>query len=99
MARGRGWHSEDIKAAIRKRGQSLKSLALANGLCESACRASLLRPQPASDRVISKFLGVPLHRLWPDRYLAGGQRRPVRHVRDEGKRNFDRPQRQIAGAR
>jgi Ner family transcriptional regulator len=81
----RGWHAEDIKAAVRKKGCSLKALALSNDLSESACRASLCRPQPAADKVISDFLGVPLCRLWPDRYDRNGRRRTTRHVRDENK--------------
>lgn len=77
----KGWHPQDIKAAVWKRGTTLSKLAKDNGLSESACRASLGRPQPEADRVISKFLGVSLHVLWPDRYdEEGGQ---IRHVRDE----------------
>lgn len=83
----RGWHPEDIKAAIRKRGTTLSKLALDNGLSESACRAALIRPQLGPDRVISKFLGVALHVLWPDRYdEEGGQ---IRHVRDEPTQDRD----------
>ena len=85
MAR-RKWHAEDIKAEIRKKGVSLKALALQAKLSESACRASLLRPQPASDKVISEFLDVHLHVLWPDRYAKDGRRRLTRHVRDERNR-------------
>lgn len=81
MMTTQGWHPEDIKASVRKRGMTLTKLATDNGLSESACRASLIRPQPEADRVISKFLGVALHCLWPDRYdEEGGQ---IRHVRDE----------------
>jgi Ner family transcriptional regulator len=77
----RGWHPQDIKSAVWKRGTTLSRLATDNGLSESACRAALIRPQPEADRVISKFLGVSLHSLWPDRYdEEGGQ---IRHVRDE----------------
>lgn len=76
-----GWHPEDIKAAIRKRGMTLTELATRNGLDESACRAALKRPQPEADRVISAYLNQPLHTLWPDRYDEEGLR--IRHVRDE----------------
>lgn len=81
----KGWHPQDIKAAVWKRGMTLSKLALDNGLDDSACRASLLRPQPEADRVISAFLGVPLHKLWPDRYDEAGER--VHHVRDEPTRD------------
>ena len=98
LAMPQGLHPEDIKAAIRKKDSSLTSLALANGLCESACRAALRRSQPAAELVISKFLGVPLHKLWPDRYDRTGSRRASRHVRDENKRKRDAAHRQIVGA-
>lgn len=79
--KARGWHAEDIKAAIRKSGLTLTGLAERNGLHESACRAALIRPQPGAEKVISAYLGVSLHELWPDRYDNEGGR--VRHVRDE----------------
>lgn len=83
----KGWHPQDIKSAVWKRGTTLSKLATDNGLKESHCRASLLRSQPEADRVISKFLGVPLHELWPDRYdEEGGQ---IRHVRDEPTQDRD----------
>jgi len=94
----RGWHAEDIKAAVRKKGRSLKALALGNGLSESACRASLCRPQPAADKVIAEFLGVPLFKLWPDRYGRNGERRTTRHVRDENKHYRAAAHRQNDGA-
>ncbi|MDZ4111707.1 MAG: helix-turn-helix domain-containing protein [Brevundimonas sp.] len=87
----KGWHPQDIKGAVWKRGTTLSKLAKDNGLPESHCRASLLRPQPAADRVISAFLDVPLHVLWPDRYdEEGGQ---IRHVRDEPTPDRDRAHR------
>ncbi|WP_416362420.1 helix-turn-helix domain-containing protein [Phenylobacterium sp. 58.2.17] len=98
IAMARKWHAEDIKSAVRKKGTTLKALALMNNLSESACRASLRRPQPTSDKVISEFLGVPLHTLWPKRYDASGNRLPSRHVRDETNRNRTRTHRLNAEA-
>jgi len=92
-----GWHAEEIKARVRMNGTTLTKLALDNGLDESACRAALRRPQPQADRVISRFLGVPLHELWPDRYDSEGL--PIRHVRDEHNHERDDAHRLIAGAR
>lgn len=71
MARD-GWHPEDIKAAIRKRGTNLTRLALDSGLSESMCRAALIRPHLAAEKVIAAFLGVPAQRLWPSRYQRDG---------------------------
>jgi len=73
-----GWHSEDIKAAIRKTGITLTQLALMNGLSESACRMALCKPCKAAEYVIAAYLRVPLHELWPLRYHRDGSRR--RHL-------------------
>jgi Ner family transcriptional regulator len=79
-------HPADIRAAISKRGMTLSRLAVDNGLEESACRAALIRPLPSAEKAISRFLGIPLHELWPSRWDAEGRR--YRHVREEN--NHDR---------
>lgn len=79
------WHPADIKAAIEKRGANLSQLARGAGLEESACRQALRRPLPSGERVISAFLNVPLHVLWPDRYAPNGKRYVTRHVRVDDK--------------
>lgn len=91
------WHPELIKAAIAMRGSTLTKLAQDNKLDPSAVRAALLRPQPKADKVISKFLGFPLHELWPDRYDESGER--IRHVRDENTHERPAAHRLSAGAR
>lgn len=68
------WHTEQIKAAIRMRGVSLKELAAQNGLQAAAISFALTNPHRPAERAIAKFLGVPLHELWPDRWTADGQR-------------------------
>jgi len=90
-------HPELIKAHIRMRGMTLSRLATDHGLHESAVRAALIRPQPEADKVISKFLGVPLHELWPTRYDPEGGR--IRHVRDEDNPEQPTTHRLSAGAR
>jgi hypothetical protein len=30
---------------------------------------------PSADKAISDFIDIPLHQIWPSRYLANGQRR------------------------
>ena len=103
MARPRpseqGWHREDIKAAIRKRGTTVTKLAIDNNLSSSACRVALVRPSPAGESVISSFLGVPLQDLWPDRYDPYGRRLAVRNKRDEPTRDRIGAHCQINGAR
>lgn len=92
----KGWHPADIRAAVTKRKQTLTGLALENGLDGSACRAALIRPVLNAEIVISRFLGVPLHVLWPDRWDAEGRR--YRHVRVEKYHDRDHSQRQNSRA-
>ncbi len=73
------WDKHDIKAAIYRRGTTLSKLATDHGLSASACSLTFLRPCPRADRVISAFIGVPLHELWPCRYDAEGNRLRTRH--------------------
>lgn len=74
-----GMHPEDIKAAIRKRGETMASLSREWGFSEAAISVALKRPLPSVDPLISKFIGVPLYKIWPDRYDRENIRiRPIR---------------------
>lgn len=68
-------HREDIKAAVRKRGTTLKELALSAGLSESACRKALDVPSPRAEALIAECIDKPLHKIWPDRYDERGGRK------------------------
>lgn len=70
----RTWHVEQIKAAVRMRGLTLKELSLINGLPPAACSFALNYPHQSAEKVIAEFLGVPLYELWPDRWTADGRR-------------------------
>lgn len=64
-----GWHPEDIKAAIRKRGVTLEGLGAMYGYCDRAVGMTIRsRRWPAVEQIISVFLGVPAEDLWPERY-------------------------------
>lgn len=67
-----GWHSEDVKAAVRKRGETLVSLARRNHFSESYLRSVLIRPLYQGEQIIAKFIGVKPQVIWPDRYNADG---------------------------
>ena len=69
-----GWHREDIKAAIRKRGTTMNELARERGLPTSTVRNALSRPVFSGELAIAEFLGVAAHELWPDRWTADGRR-------------------------
>lgn len=69
-----GWHKEDIKAAIRKKGETMVSLATKNDIPTANVRNALIRPVLSGEIVIAEFLGVSPHSLWPDRWTPEGQR-------------------------
>lgn len=62
------WDRHAIKAEVHRRGYSLTRVAREAGLDASTCRAALIRPQPAGELALSRFLGVALIELWPQRY-------------------------------
>lgn len=101
MRNGQIWDAPGIQAEIKRRGETLTGLARAHGLSEAACRTALARPFPAADKVISEFLNVPLHVLWPMRYRKDGSRidRRTMHFRAQNTRERHESHRQIAGAR
>lgn len=75
---GKGWDRFAIRAEIHRRGGTLTKIAKANKLSDATCRMALLKSCPAGERAIAKFLKLPAHALWPDRYDARGRRRPSR---------------------
>jgi len=70
----RNMHPEDVKAAVRKTGISLSSLGPRNGLAASTIRAAIVRPVPRGNRVIAKYLGRPVHEIWPEWFDEAGNR-------------------------
>lgn len=68
-----GWHPEDVKAAIRKKGITLRDLSVRNGYSESYLRNALMRPLFDAEQIIARFIGVPAQVIWPDRYDIHGQ--------------------------
>lgn len=70
------WDRYAIRAAIQREGISLVELAKLYDVPASSLRVTLARDRPvvAADLVISDFLKIPLHILWPDRYDDKGNR-------------------------
>lgn len=71
------WHVEDIKAAIRKTGTSLKDLASAHGYDRTVMSHVMRKPYPAIERIIAKRIGVKPSVIWPSRYTRDGSPRPA----------------------
>ncbi|MBU9231409.1 helix-turn-helix domain-containing protein [Burkholderia multivorans] len=86
-----GWHREDIKAAIRKRGKTMNDLARERGLPASTVRNALSRPVFSGEIAISEFLGIAAYELWPERWTKDGRRiRPRyanKHISDSSAEN------------
>ncbi|HEX3808373.1 MAG TPA: helix-turn-helix transcriptional regulator [Rhizomicrobium sp.] len=68
-----GWHAEDVKAAIRKKGQTLSGLSRLHHLSDSYLRGTLIRRRPRGEAIIANFLGVRPADIWPERYNAVGK--------------------------
>lgn len=74
------WHPADVIAALRKRGHSLKALAIENGYHPTAACKALKRPWPAMQHIIAEAIGVAPETIWPSRYI-GGHHQVVRLVK------------------
>lgn len=100
MSDRKDWDAPGILAEIKRRGSNLTKLATEAGLKESACRTALVRAFPAADQVISNFLDVPLHVLWPTRYREDGSRIDRRTIRfrEQNSRSVSQTHRQNARA-
>ena len=72
------WHPADVKAALHKKGITLRSIALARGLASgsSTLSAALVRSLPANERRIADALGVHPMVIWPSRYNEDGTPKP-----------------------
>lgn len=68
----KGWHKQDIIAAVRKNGMSLRALSLKNGFAQDTLNKALLRRWPNAHQVIADFIGVKRQVLWPQWYRADG---------------------------
>jgi Ner family transcriptional regulator len=65
-------HVEDIKAALRKQGWTLASIAKELDVGPSAVSHALTRQRSRRiEQVIASKLGVPPHEVWPQRYKKG----------------------------
>lgn len=60
------WHPADVKAALEKRGVSLRKLAQAHGY--SHIQRVLTSHWWAAEQIVAAALGVPAKKIWPSRY-------------------------------
>lgn len=64
----RDWYPEDIIAALRKKGWSLRKLSIAMGLSEHTLKSVMHRPYPKAEKIIAEVLGEKPETIWPARY-------------------------------
>lgn len=70
------WHPADIKAALHKKGITLKGIADAYGLTSSSTLSSVFtRSYPLNEQRIADAIGVHPKVIWPSRYNADGSRK------------------------
>jgi len=60
------WHPADVKAALEKRGLSLRELARAHGY--SHFQRVLTSPWLAAELIVAQALGMDAKQIWPSRY-------------------------------
>ena len=65
-AEQKDWHPADVKAALEKRGKSLRQLAHAYGYTHIA--RVLKAPWLAAERIVADALGEKPETIWPSRY-------------------------------
>lgn len=68
------WDKHSIKAAIARKGKSLSDLARSVDMPETTLRSALDKPCLSGEIAISKFLEIPLHILFPNRWDKNGKR-------------------------
>jgi Ner family transcriptional regulator len=69
----KAWTAEDIKAAIYKQGMTLSQLAAAHNFDRQSVGTALTIRRPNVQFIISRFIDVPMHELWPEWYAPGGR--------------------------
>jgi Ner family transcriptional regulator len=65
-------HPADVIAALRKRGTSLRQLAIHNKY--SHIQRVLTSPWLAAEQLVAQALGVSPEEIWPSRYLNPASR-------------------------
>lgn len=70
------WHPADVKAALHKKGITLKGIADAYGLTSSSTLSSVFtRSYPLNEQRIADAIGVHPKVIWPSRYNPDGSRK------------------------
>lgn len=84
------WHRADIKAALERKGWSLRRLSSHHGFAPGSLNAVLHKPWPRAEQLLAETLGVPPYRIWPSRYHRDGAPKSGRGARGLGRRKAKR---------
>lgn len=73
LQNARGWTRQQISNELHIRGfNSIAEFERACGLAKGSVNQAMYKRFPKVDKLISSFLNIPLHELWPNQYLANG---------------------------
>lgn len=61
------WHRADILAELRKKGWSLRSLAVEGKVSYNTLKSALDKPYPKMERLIANAIGVAPEIIWAGR--------------------------------
>lgn len=73
------WHPADVKAALEKKGVSLRQLAKEHGY--SHFQRVLSTHWWAAEQIVAEALGKSAKEIWPSRYLAPRVKAQARTVK------------------
>jgi len=79
------WHRADIKAALEKKGWSLRRLSIKHGYGAGSIKLALRLPWPKAEKLIAAAISVKPQQIWPSRYHANGTPKSGRGERGLGR--------------
>ena len=71
----RTWSRHRILAEIKERDYTASALEKSLGLKHGDICVAFNRPYPKTEKVLARWLKIPLYELWPDSYYPNGTRR------------------------
>ena len=81
------WDKHSIKAEINRRNETLASLERRYNLKPTTLKVALVRPFPMAEKIISKFLNVPVRVLFSYRIPQQSKANRVAPISDSQKRH------------
>jgi Ner family transcriptional regulator len=77
------WHPADIKAALEKRGYSMRRFARKCGYSPNSAAQVIFKAWPAFELLVAAELGLTPQVIWPSRYNEDGTPKRGRHTQFE----------------